>query len=144
MLDRLAGLLTVGIEHGRIWTVGGWKVSAKEIFRRSSGEPFRVDLVAIRGSEERRVSLHVRLHPSSWIEACVEVEGFAGRHFFIERIYEEFEIWPPGSDCMAMDSGRMGKRCGWVQLEAACWPELAFLAEDRFITLEPAEREAAT
>jgi hypothetical protein len=48
---------------------------------------------------------------------------------------------PPGETlmtlCTAIDSGRMGKRCSWLQLEAEFWPDLAFLAEDRFITLEP-------
>ncbi len=85
-------------------------------------------------------ALRVDVHPSGWIEARVTVEGVGEKSFFIEHVYEEFELWPPGSPCAAEDSGRMGKRCAWLQLEAEFWPDLAFLAEGRFIRWSRATR----
>ncbi len=81
-------------------------------------------------------SLRIAIHPSRWIEAQVTLDG-GQTSFFIEQAYEEFEVWPPGSPCTAIESGRVGKRCGWVQLEAAFWPDLAWLADGRFITIAP-------
>jgi len=137
MLDELAGLLSIGLDIDRSWIVGNWNVLVASVGERAAGQPLSVDFLVSRNGSERDAALNLSVHPSGWIDARVSV-GSDSRHFFIERIYEEFEIWPPGSPCAATDSGRMGKRCGWVQLQAQHWPDLTFLAEGNFSPIHPA------
>lgn len=136
MLDELASLLTVGLDVDRSWIVRDWSILVVAIGQRSCGQPLSVDFKASRKNVEHDAALHLSVHPSGWIEARITVGAFP-RHVFVERIYEEFELWPPGSTCTATDSGRMGKRCSWVQLEADQWPDLAPLSDGRFITINP-------
>lgn len=137
MLDELVSLLTVSLDIERSWSVAGCKIEITAIGQRSYCQPLSVDFLASRHDVKHGGVLHLSIHKSGWIEAGVTV-GALSQHVFIERIYEEFEIWPPGSPCTATDSGRMGKRCAWVQLQAAHWPDLAFLADGPFITIDPA------
>ncbi len=137
MLDELAGLLTISLEVDRFLAVADWKIRVSTIGQRSSGQPLSVDFKASRKNVEHDATLRLSVHPSGWIEARITV-GALSRHVFVERIYEEFELWPPGSPCTDTDSGRMGKRCTWIQLEAQHWPDMALLAEGPFITVEPA------
>ncbi len=137
MLDEIAGLLNISLDIDRQWSVGGWNVLVVAIGQRMHGQPLSVDFRVSMNGIERDADLRISIHSSGWIEARVTV-GSVSRYFFIERIYEEFELWPPGSPCVATNSGRMGKRCAWVQLQAQHWPDLAFLAEGHFITIHPA------
>ena len=137
MLDEIAGLVSVSLDVEPEWTVAGWRVSVAAMNREPGGAPFPIRFSAMKDCIRHDVVLDMSVHPSGWIEARVTVGDHAPYSFFIERIYEELEIWPAGSPCEATDSGRMGKRCTWVQLEAAHWPDLAFLAEGSFITASP-------
>jgi hypothetical protein len=137
MLDELVSVLTVSLDVERSWSAAGWKIEITAIGQRSYGQPLSVDFLALRNDVKHGGAVHLSVHPSGWIDAHVTV-GALSRHAFIERNYEEFEIWPPGSPCTATDSGRMGKRCAWVQLQAAHWPDLAFLADGPFISIDPA------
>ena len=137
MLDELANLLTVSVGVDRSWIVRDWTILVVAIGQRSCGQSLSVDFKASRKNDEHDATLNLSVHPSGWIGARITV-GALSRHVFIERIYEEFEIWPPGSPCTAKDSGRMGKRCTWVQLQADHWPDLAALADGLFITINPA------
>ncbi len=66
---------------------------------------------------------------SGWLVAVArvgEAELFRG---YIERPYEEYEIWPPHADAAEGDApGRIGKRVTWISFAASAWPALAPLA----------------
>jgi len=140
-LMALCHRLSFALGYYGPWTVGGWQVSLVEVRQAEYADPLEADFRIAHGAgqeaREMGAALRVDVHPSGWIEARVTIDGVDEKSFFIEQAYEEFEIWPPGSPCEAIDSGRMGKRCSWLQLEAEFWPDLAFLAEDRFISLRP-------
>jgi len=139
-LVTLCHRLSFALGYDGPWVVGGWQVSLVEVRQAEYTHPLEADFrIAREDDREMRAALRVDIHPSGWIEARVTVDGVGEKSFFIEHVYEEFEIWPAGSPCEAVDSGRMGKRCSWLQLEAEFWPDLAFLAEGRFITLEPSD-----
>lgn len=70
--------------------------------------------------------------PSGYLRAVVHVAGAEYLTLYGERIWEEFELWPPGASAGAQDEapGRMGKRRNWVSISAAGWPVLAAVAND--------------
>lgn len=140
-LDGLALRLSTVLELDAPFVVGGWLVHVGEQPQRRYGDPFSASFLAenMESGEKRRVRLDIAVHASGWVQASIAVEGHAPRCFFIERVYEEFAIWPPDSSCEAIESGRMGKNASWVQLEADHWPDLAALAEGRFVTLDSAD-----
>lgn len=140
-LDGLALRLSTVLELDAPFAIGGWLVHVGEQKPRRYGEPFSATFLAehIETGEKRPVRLDIAVHPSGWVEAVVAMEGMDPASFFIERIYEEFGLWPPDSACEAIDSGRMGKNASWVQLEAEHWPGLVALAAGRFITLDSAD-----
>lgn len=139
-LDGLVMRLSIVLEFDAPFALADWLIHVGNQAARRYGEPFAATFLAEHRhtGEKRPVRLDMSVHPSGWVEAVVTVEGLEARSFFIERIYEEFELWPPDSACEAIDSGRMGKNASWVQLEAEHWPDFASLARGRFITLDSA------
>ncbi len=133
--------LTTALGFDGPWLLRDWLITLVTVDRDGGDQPFRAAFRVEKDGASFSASLRIAIHPSGWIEAEVTVEGFAQQSFFIEQAYEEFEVWPPGSPCTAIESGRMGKRCGWVQLEAAFWPHLASLAEGRFVTIAPRDSD---
>jgi len=68
--------------------------------------------------------------PSGYLRIVVEVDGAVFLTTYVERIWEEYELWPPGA-VAAFDvesPGRMGKHRSWVSIAAAGWPALAAIA----------------
>lgn len=57
------------------------------------------------------------------------VEFLAG---YMERIWEEHEIWPPGAVAAVGEEapGRLGKHRSWISISARGWPQLAAIAND--------------
>lgn len=134
----MAGRLETSLKPGGVWRVGPWRFELVDLPRAA---PDRLDAAFRAWRDDASghsvpVSLAISVHPSGWIEAAVNVGGGAPFLFYVERVYEEFDIWPAGSGCSVEETGRMGKRCSWVQLKAGEWPELAALVEDGFITVE--------
>lgn len=75
---------------------------------------------------------------ANWI--CIVLSHAAATHeFFVERVYEEWEVWPSGSLGKGEAPGRIGKRMQWAQLELASWPALAVLAENGLVTIEASD-----
>lgn len=69
--------------------------------------------------------------PSGYLRIAVEVDGAVFLTAYVERIWEEYELWPPGAVVAASDvesPGRMGKHRRWVSMSAAGWPALAAIA----------------
>lgn len=68
--------------------------------------------------------------PSGWIVAVATIDGREAFRGYIERIYEEYEVWPPGAGAAPIleEPGRIGKHESWCSLSIRGWPELAPLA----------------
>ena len=60
---------------------------------------------------------------TGWLVAVARighVEVFRG---YVERPYEQYEIWPPHAGLADGEApGRIGKRTTWVSFAAASWP----------------------
>ncbi len=139
VLDALLALMGTAIVAGESWTLGGWRATVTAIAL-GDDPALTIHFDAVCKKADASISgwATIGLDPSGWIVAIFHA---AGRHecFYIERHYEEFEVWPEDSAAEAIDTGRIGKRCGWAHLEARHWPALASFADGDFITLEPAE-----
>jgi len=68
--------------------------------------------------------------PSGYMRIVAEVDGAVILTAYAERIWEEYELWPPGAVAgFDVESpGRMGKHRSWVSMSAAGWPALAAIA----------------
>lgn len=67
--------------------------------------------------------------PGGWIEAVASAGGREVFRGYIERAYEQYEVWPANAGAASGEApGRIGKHGTWVSLAAAAWPALAPLA----------------
>lgn len=83
------------------------------------------------------VQLSVSLEPEGWIKAVISAAP--GEYaFYIERTYEEWDVWPTLSSGRGDAPGRIGKRLSWAQIEVAAWPGLHSPDGGPFATIEPA------
>lgn len=67
---------------------------------------------------------------SGYLRIVVHVGGEAYLTLFVERVWEEFELWPPGATA-AIDEespGHLGKHRSWVSISTRGWPVLAAIA----------------
>jgi hypothetical protein len=67
---------------------------------------------------------------SGFLRLVVEVGGAEFLTAYVERIWEEYELWPPGATAAFEQEspGRIGKRRSWVSISATGWPVLAAVA----------------
>lgn len=65
--------------------------------------------------------------PSGWIVAVATIGSREVFRAYVERNYEEYEVWPPDAGAIPVagkEPGRIGKHATWVSLNAAAWPVL--------------------
>lgn len=82
---------------------------------------------------------------SGYLRIVVEVDGATFLTAYVERIWEELQLWPPGAGAASgvESPGRMGKRRTWVSMSAAGWSELAVIANgDGWVNLQQLEEYA--
>ncbi len=95
-------------------------------------------LIRLGGALEGRIELSV--DPSLWVRADVWLGGAWFGRGWVERCYEEFEIWPDGADGivgpLVSDDppGRISKRGYWLQFDTSQWP--GYESAERFIGFE--------
>lgn len=83
------------------------------------------------------VRLKISLETGGWIRAVISAASFEYR-FYIERVYEEWDVWPPCSSGHGDAPGRIGKRLSWAQVETAAWPGLQTPDGGPLATIGPA------
>ena len=80
------------------------------------------------------LSLHLAVDPSGYVRATVEQAGAEIWRGYIDRPYEELDIWPPGAvfePRRTTDApGRIGKHLTWLVLDSKPWPALATIANE--------------
>lgn len=78
--------------------------------------------------------LQLAVDPSGYVRAVVEQGGVEIWRGYLDRPYEELDIWPPRAVFEARRTteapGRMGKRLTWLVLDSKPWPALAPVAND--------------
>lgn len=85
-------------------------------------------------SGEVALSLRLAVDPSGYLRAIVELAGAEIWRGYIDRPYEELDIWPPGAIFPALRTaeapGRIGKRLTWLVLDQKPWPALTPIVND--------------
>jgi hypothetical protein len=79
---------------------------------------------------------------SGWLRIEAAMNGATVFRAFLDRPYEEHELWPANATRTQEGPGRMGKRRNWLSLDTEAWPALAPLAEARFLNLTAVEQGA--
>jgi hypothetical protein len=83
-------------------------------------------LISLTGAINGRIELSIA--PSLWVRAELYCDDILFGRGWIERCYEECEIWPDGADgiigpLVADDPpGRISKRGYWLQFDTSQWP----------------------
>ncbi len=83
-------------------------------------------LITFSGAISGRIELSIA--PSLWVRADVYLDDAWFARGWIERCYEECEIWPDASDGivgpLVSDDppGRISKRGYWLQFDTSQWP----------------------
>lgn len=70
------------------------------------------------------------MDPSGWIVCVAQIGGTEVFRGYIDRIWEQSDIWPVGAMPGPGDEGpgRIGKRQTWVGLSTTAWPQLQSIA----------------
>ena len=79
---------------------------------------------------------------SGYLRIVVDVGGTEFLTAYVERIWEEYELWPPGAKAaMGEESpGRLGKHRSWVSLSTVGWPALSAITDESWLNLRQLER----
>lgn len=95
-------------------------------------------LITLIGAVTGRIELSI--DPSFWVRADIyRDEAWFGRGW-IDRCFEELEIWPDGADGVVGPRveddppGRISKRGAWIQFDTLQWP--GYQSAERFIGFE--------
>jgi hypothetical protein len=85
--------------------------------------------------------LLLSIDASGWVRAEATLGGRPVFLGFVEKVWEEYDIWPAGADISVPRSeeapGRIGKRRNWLSLDSRVWPELAPIGnEGGFVQVE--------
>jgi hypothetical protein len=79
--------------------------------------------------------LRLAVDASGYVRAAVELAGTEIWRGYIDRPYEELDIWPPGAVFEPRRTveapGRIGKRLTWLVLDSRPWPALAPAVNDK-------------
>lgn len=78
------------------------------------------------GGIEGAIVLEVDL--SGWLRIEASVAGAEVFRAFLDRPYEEYELWPVDAVKARESPGHMGKKRNWLSLHADAWPALRPIA----------------
>jgi hypothetical protein len=105
--------------HFRDWTLDDTGIAVT-----LSGENGRI------GFEANGITGEVALDiEDGWVRAVATVGGREVFRGYVERHWEEYEVWPAGAtDEKAEEPGRLGKHLMWASLNSVAWPGIAAIA----------------
>jgi hypothetical protein len=69
---------------------------------------------------------------SGYLRVVVATDGAEFLTGYVERVWEEHEIWPPGATAEVGEQapGRLGKRRSWISVSTRGWPQLRPIANE--------------
>jgi hypothetical protein len=103
-----------------------------------SYEPMTMDVGFRAGAHEGVISFAA--DPSNWLRIEAAIADKQVFLAFLDRPYEEHELWPANATKTPEGPGRMGKRRNWLSLDTEAWPALKSLAgESQFLNLSAME-----
>lgn len=95
-------------------------------------------LITLAGAITGHIELSI--DQSLWVRADVHRDGTWFGRGWIERCYEECEIWPDGADGVVGPKveddppGRISKRGAWIQFDTTQWP--GYENQERYVGFE--------
>jgi hypothetical protein len=101
-------------------------------------ETDRTAVITLTGALSGHIELSI--DPSFWVRADFHRDNAWFGRGWIERCYEECEIWPDGADGIVGPRveddppGRISKRGAWIQFDTTQWP--GYESADRWIGYE--------
>jgi hypothetical protein len=78
------------------------------------------------GAKGVQGEIALTMDPSGWILAVATIAGKEVFRGFIDRPWEQYDIWPVGATPERNEEGpgRIGKKRAWVALSTEAWPQL--------------------
>lgn len=125
--------LKAQLEVSRLWMIAGIELICTEVTF-NDGKLHASFL----GKQNRETSTLSVEQDGRWIRLEVAVSAMK-QQFFVERVYEDWELWPNRSPGNGEAPGRIGKRMQWAQLELSSWPELVHFADNGVVTIKAAD-----
>jgi hypothetical protein len=124
------------IVHEAKWlATGGWEIVAGEAS--SKGTVYSAAFTARRAGVEVAGRVAFSPDPSHWVKVEVFLGAFRVFVAYMDRVWEEFELWPSGATEKTVESpGRIGKRLDWISLAPSAWPALARLVGHQTFSIE--------
>lgn len=110
---------------GRLAYLDRWKTPGGLVRTTLLDEATDSALIGVAGAYELRIELSIG--PADWVCAEVFARDDIVQRAWIERAYEECELWPDGADgqigpAVSDDPpGRIGKRGDWMQIDTLQW-----------------------
>jgi hypothetical protein len=128
LLDRLVD----AARADPLWLIDDDSVRTVELAV-TEHQPGQVGTIAIT-SGPMALLLRLAVDPSGYLRAIVEHAGAEIWRGYVDRPYEELDIWPPGAFFEPRRTteapGRVGKRLTWLVLDSKPWPALAPIVND--------------
>jgi hypothetical protein len=119
-----------------IWMIEGHDTSVH--LSLISYEPMTMDVGFKAGAHEGVITFTA--DPSNWLRIEAVINSATVFLAYLDRPYEEHELWPADATKTPEGPGRMGKRRNWVSLDTEAWPVLKPLAgEGGFVNFEAVE-----
>ncbi len=124
------------IVHEAKWlATGGWEIVPGETS--SKGTVHSAAFTARRAGTEVAGRIVFSPDASHWMKVEVFLGAFRVFVAYMDRVWEEFELWPSGATEKTVDPpGHISKRYAWLNLSAAAWPQLALFAEEGRFAIE--------
>ena len=127
--------LAATIAREPLWLADGWQVTPGAV----SADAGIHSVAFVARHEARSVEGRVSLSsdPSFWVKVEVHIDGARVFLAYMDRVWEEFELWPSGSTPERSDEpvGHIGKHQNWLSLKVAAWPQLSRLTGEEWFAV---------
>jgi hypothetical protein len=127
--------LVATIARNPIWLAENWQVTPGAL----SVDAGVHSVAFVARNKVRTVEGRVSLSsdPSLWIKVEVHLQGERVFLAYMDRVWEEFELWPSKAAPLRSDEpvGHIGKRTTWLSLKVTAWPQLARVTGEEWFAI---------
>lgn len=107
-----------------VWAGSGVTLTIDRTDKGSGMQPSTVAFTLDRDGRRSSGMLVLTPRDDGWVEAEVTIAGTSWLTARCELVYEEVELWPPGSEGVGEAPGRIGKHGTWAQIDSGRWPQI--------------------